>query len=111
MSCRSGGVGAQAAGANAGANRPTGHGHTAHLQVGLKSPVDPVLGVTDVVSVLRLFAANRASFGHESPSAGELVDKEDAKARRDHLGVTELYHGLSMASRTPTALGQAQRWG
>src|SRR5713101_6049795 len=26
-------------------------------------------------------------------------------------GVSELYHGLSMASKTPTALGQAQRWG
>src|SRR4029077_2085070 len=25
--------------------------------------------------------------------------------------VSELYHGLFMASKTPTALGQAQRWG
>jgi hypothetical protein len=32
--------------------------------------------MTDVVSVLRLLAANRASFGHESPSAGELIEKK-----------------------------------
>jgi uncharacterized alkaline shock family protein YloU len=31
--------------------------------------------------------------------------------RRSHPSVTELYHGLSMASKTPTALGRAQRWG
>lgn len=61
-------VGAEAAGANPRSNRTAGHGHTAHLQVGHEPPVDPVLGVTDVVSVLRLFAANRASLGHEPPS-------------------------------------------
>jgi len=34
-----------------------------------------------------------------------------AGVRRSHLSVTELYHGHSMASKTPTALGRAQRWG
>ena len=42
---------------------------------------------------------------------GELIDKKVALVRRAHLGVSELYHGLSMASKTPTALGRAQQWG
>src|SRR5260370_25386442 len=42
---------------------------------------------------------------------GEFGRMTSARARRSHLSVTELYHGLSMASKTPTALGQAQRWG
>ena len=36
---------------------------------------------------------------------------KSAKGRRAHLGVLELYHGLSMASKSPTALGRAQQWG
>src|ERR1700730_6588789 len=43
--------------------------------------------------------------------SGEFDPKREAKGRRAHLGVNELYHGLSMAPKTPTALGQAQRWG
>src|SRR6202011_3313267 len=109
--CRSDGVRAQAASADARAEHAHGHGHTAHLQVGLEPPVNPVLGVRDVMSVLRLLAANRTAFGHESPSEGEIDRKKGAKARRAHPGVLELYHGLSMASKTPTALGQAQQWG
>src|SRR5258708_34977560 len=42
---------------------------------------------------------------------GEFGRMTSARARRSHLSVTELYHGLSMASKTPTALGRAQRWG
>src|SRR6266850_4911479 len=65
-------VGAKAARAHPRSNRPAGHGYTAHLQIGHEPPVDPVLGVTDVVSVLRLLAANRATLGHEAPSDWEL---------------------------------------
>src|SRR6266852_7768818 len=81
---RSARVRAQAASAHPRAERAPGHRHTAHLQVGLKPPVDPVLGVTDVVSVLRLLAANRASLGHESPSEGELIDKNEARPGGAH---------------------------
>src|SRR6266566_4100235 len=62
------GVGPQAAGADA---RPKGlsrDGHAAHLEVGQEPPVDPVLGVADVMSVLRRLAANRALLGHGAPS-------------------------------------------
>src|SRR5258707_13973781 len=81
---RSARVCAQAASAHPRPERASGHRHTAHLQVGLKSPVDPVLGVTDVVSVLRLLAANRASLGHESPSEGELIDNNEARPAGSH---------------------------
>src|SRR6266851_4650835 len=81
---RSARVRAQAASADPRSERAPGHRHTAHLQVGLKPPVDPVLGVTDVVSVLRLLAANRASLGHESPSEGELIDNNEARPGGAH---------------------------
>src|SRR5260370_25101428 len=42
---------------------------------------------------------------------GNLVECKTPRVSRSHLRVTELYHGLSMASKTPTALGRAQRWG
>src|SRR4029077_21061664 len=90
--------------------RAAGHCHPTHLQVRHEPPVDPVLGVTDVVSVLRLFAANRATLGHEAPS-----DWDDGKWSPNEYkipaGRLELYHGLSMASKTPTALGQSRQWG
>ena len=69
-------VGAEAARADASSDRTSGHGHTAHLEVGQEPPVDPVLGVTDVMSVLRLFAAYRATLGHEPPSDWNLTDQE-----------------------------------
>src|SRR5258707_11016198 len=101
------GVCAQAARADPGSHGPPGDGHAAHLEVGFEPPVDPVLGVTHVVSVLRLFAADRAAFGHEKPSGG-----------RDRLwrplrspGGTQLYHLPFMASKTTTALGHSQPWG
>lgn len=36
---------------------------------------------------------------------------DGTKALRAPEDATELYHGSFMASKTPTALGQAQRWG
>src|SRR4029077_3015837 len=35
----------------------------------------------------------------------------ESAGREPTRSVSELYHGLFMASKTPTALGQAQRWG
>src|SRR5438445_12254555 len=104
---RSDGVGAQAASADAGSERASRHRHAAHLQVGLKPPVDPVLGVTDVVSVVRLLAAKRATLGHESPSDGELVDKEERSTSGELTwNVAELYLGLSLARKAPQRLGR-----
>src|ERR1700674_4193173 len=75
-----GGVRAQAARANARPDRASGDGHAAHLQVGQEPPVDPVLGVTDVMSVQRLFAANRAMLGHDAPFVGDLTQKDEKPA-------------------------------
>jgi hypothetical protein len=63
-----GGVSAQAPRAYAGPHGAAGDHHAPHLQVGLEPPVDTVLRVTDMVSVLRFLAADRASLGHEAPS-------------------------------------------
>jgi uncharacterized alkaline shock family protein YloU len=65
--------------------------------------------VTDVVSVLRLFAAYRATLGHEAPS--ELDYRSAVAAPELTVPDTELYHGHSMSSKTPTALGEARQWG
>src|ERR1700680_1324716 len=73
LSALLGGVRAQAARAHARPDRASSNGHAAHLQVGQKTPVDPVLGVTDVMSVQRLFAANRAMLGHDAPFVGDLT--------------------------------------
>src|SRR5450759_3711123 len=62
------GVGAEAARANTRSNLAPAHRHPPHLQVGHEPAVDAILRVTDVVSVLRLFAAYRATLGHEAPS-------------------------------------------
>ena len=41
-----------------------------------------------------------------------MIDKDEMSTSGQLTwNVSELYHGLSMASKTPTALGQAQRWG
>src|SRR5471030_3049450 len=65
-------VGAEAARANARPNLSPTHRHPPHLQVRHEPAVDAVLRVTDVVSVLRLFAANCATLGHEAPSDWDL---------------------------------------
>src|SRR5213594_2436676 len=82
---RPSGVRAQAARADLGPHSPPGNGHATHLEVGFKPPVDPVLGVTHVVSVLRLLAADRAAFGHENPSGGG--DRLDGRSGRRWVAI------------------------
>src|SRR5438067_3717966 len=81
----------QATGADACAEGLAGHRHAADLEVGQKPPVDPVLGVADVMSVLRRLAADRALFGHELPSgwSGNLAPATSRKGLRRGR---ELYH-------------------
>ena len=71
LSALLGGVCAQAACAYASPDRAPGYSHAAHLEVGQEPPVDPVLRVTDVMPVQRLFAANRAMLGHDAPFEGD----------------------------------------
>src|ERR1700680_5219265 len=95
LSALLGGVRAQAACTYPRPDRASGHGYASHLQVGQEPPVDPVLGVTDVVSVQRLFAANRAMLGHDAPFVGDLTqnDEKPVPVPRDRI-VPWAIHGL-----------------
>src|SRR5207253_8966054 len=78
-----GGVRPEAAGADAGTDCLAAHCDTAHLEVGHEPPVDPVLGVADVMSVLRRLAANLTTFGHGLPFAWGLGRRATAQDRSE----------------------------